>query len=258
MRVTHQNSYHKNLHKHWLLLSKQFSCPAFHNSGLDWWFRNWSQPFPYASDCCLATLEPWSTKIGVVTTMSPWIQVLGWTPRWLPWSCCSPLPSNPCSLTCLSDPKLDCSGLVHCFFSMWHITLMCRVVGTAVAEVKQRAGFDSQEVFGDQPPKAFTWAPCLRFLREACSTFRSFLVSFKHWDPMMISSIPTMADFGARRALRVNLTDCVPWHRPSSIHQGWTHNWPISIICIIMNPNISQLYSITFQTNLFGMGELRV
>lgn len=77
-------------------------------------------------------------------------------------------------------PKLDGSGLVHCFFPMWHITLMCRVVGTAIAEVKQRAGFDSQEVFGDQPPKAFTWAPCLRFFRGACSTFRSFLVSFKH------------------------------------------------------------------------------
>ena len=140
MRVTHQNSYHKTYTNIGSYYPNSFHAQRFHNSGLDWWFRNWSQPFPYASDCCLATLEPWSTKIGVVTTMSPWIQVLGWTPRWLPWSCCSPLPSNPCSLTCLSRPKLDCSGLVHCFFSMWHITLMCRVVGTAVAEVKQRAG----------------------------------------------------------------------------------------------------------------------
>ena len=54
MRVTYRNSCHRtftNIGSY----TKCFGVQRFHNSGLDSWFRSWSEPFPYASDCCLAT-----------------------------------------------------------------------------------------------------------------------------------------------------------------------------------------------------------
>ena len=140
-------------------------------------------------------------------------------------------------------------------FSLRHIALMCRVFGTEVTEVQQRAGFDSQEVFGDQPPKAFTWAPCLHFFRVGGNATHvdHFSSVSNTWDPSMTSSIPTMVDFGARR--------------------GW--NWHmLSVTQVVMyspkaGPQMTHMqtmyyhrlesYSQSFlKTNLFEMDKVRV